>query len=81
MGEKFFGDERRDAKAAGAVFGVGDGQADFVLSYKTVEVFSDNASTGRGEDVADEKDVHYGFTGRKKRFRRGFPDSIPVIDP
>jgi hypothetical protein len=52
-----------------------------VLANKAVEVFGDNASARRSENIADEKNVHCGLTERKKRFRRGFPDSIPVIDP
>jgi hypothetical protein len=80
--EKFFGDERGDAEAAGAIFGVGDGEADFVLGDQAVEVIGDNAAAGRGEYVADKKDVHERVKGKEKSASgEGFPTQSPSLTP
>jgi hypothetical protein len=57
-GEQLFGDGGSDAEAAGRVFGVGDGEVDVVGGLDVLEMIGDNVAPRRGEDIADEKDVH-----------------------
>ena len=58
MREEFFGDRRSDAEAAGGIFGVGDGQVDVVGLLDVLQMIGYNLAARRGEDVADEEDVH-----------------------
>jgi hypothetical protein len=71
--EQFFGNQRSNAKAAGAVLGVCNAQIDVVLADQFTEMFGKDTSAARGEDIADKEDVHSTGMARRKRFLRELP--------
>jgi hypothetical protein len=71
--EQFFGNQRSNAKATSAVLGVCNGQIDVVLADQFTEMFGDDPSATRGEDIADKEDVHSTGMARRKRFLRELP--------
>ncbi len=56
--EKLFGYEGRNAKAAGAVFGVGNGQIDFIFGDQVIQMIGDHSTPTRGEDITNKENVH-----------------------
>jgi hypothetical protein len=56
--EQFLGDRRRDTETAGCIFSIGDGQIDMVGLLDVLQMVGDDVTPRRGEDIADEEDVH-----------------------
>ena len=55
--EKLLGQRRRNAEAAGGVFGVDDDEFDVVRFTEMADVLAHDAASRAAEDVADEEDV------------------------
>jgi hypothetical protein len=55
--EKLFGNLRSQAKAAGGVFRIDDGQLHLVRLTQMADVLAHDPAPRAAEDVADEKDV------------------------
>jgi len=52
--EQFLGNERRNAKSAGAIFRVGDSQVDLIVGNQLLEVLRNNGAASGGKNIADE---------------------------
>jgi hypothetical protein len=56
--EELLGDLRRQAKAAGGVFRIDDGQLHLMRLAQMADVLTHDPASRAAEDVADEKDIH-----------------------
>ncbi len=57
VAEQLIGELRRDAEAAGGVFGVGDGQIDFFGGDDVAQMAGNHAAPGGGENIANKKKI------------------------
>src|SRR5215472_4417050 len=56
--QEFLRNEWRNTETTGAIFRVCDGKIDLLFGDEAVQIFCDNATATRGENIANEKDVH-----------------------